>query len=229
MEVLGILFDLDNTMADRYKSLLKVSKVFKEHFKGFLKNIEIEELQKVIVEADCNGYIPKEEVFNDIIGRPIWIKKPSISQISEFWDAEFGKCTEAVDGLYEVLNYFFDRGIKIGIVTNGSVHRQNLKIDVLGIRKYMKTIIISDEIGLQKPDPRIFNVALKKLGLNAENVVFVGDNPELDIVGARGVGIKPVWVSWGNESKKGNIQNELMIKGLKEILKLSEDKFLNKF
>lgn len=97
--------------------------------------------------------------------------------------------------LYCVLDYFKKQNMKMGIVTNGSSVFQNTKIDQLGIRKYMKTIIISEEVNVRKPDLKIFQLALTKIQSNPNTTLFVGDNPIVDIMGANDSGLISVWMS----------------------------------
>ncbi|MCI0712711.1 MAG: HAD-IA family hydrolase, partial [Chloroflexi bacterium] len=70
-------------------------------------------------------------------------------------------------------------------------------IDALGIRKYMDVILISEKVGIRKPDRRIFDMALAQLGVSASEAMFVGDNPDSDIRGAMQAGIAAVWLSDG--------------------------------
>lgn len=64
----------------------------------------------------------------------------------------------------------------------------------LGINKFFNAVVVSDAIGWRKPNPKIFEVALKKLGVQAKETVYVGDCPEEDIKGAKIVGMKTVFV-----------------------------------
>jgi FMN phosphatase YigB (HAD superfamily) len=56
-------------------------------------------------------------------------------------------------------------------------------------------LITSEEVGAPKPDPRIYQVALERLGAEAAQTVMVGDNWTADVVGALAVGIRPVWLN----------------------------------
>lgn len=60
-----------------------------------------------------------------------------------------------------------------------------------GLAEYFKTIVISGEVGIKKPNPGIFKIALEQTGLNSEEVVYVGDTQE-DVDGATAAGIKPI-------------------------------------
>ena len=67
-----------------------------------------------------------------------------------------------------------------------------------GLKDYFDTIVISGELGVEKPDRRIFEVALKSLGVKAENAVMVGNRVDADIVGANRSGMTSVWFKWNN-------------------------------
>lgn len=64
----------------------------------------------------------------------------------------------------------------------------------LGLEPYINFVVTSGEIGVDKPEPPIFLAALKKAGVNASETVHVGDQYKLDVIGARGVGIKPILI-----------------------------------
>jgi putative hydrolase of the HAD superfamily len=83
----------------------------------------------------------------------------------------------------------------IGIITNGPAEVQRAKIDRLGIRDIVDFVIISGEFGAAKPDPTVFQEALRLSGVLAEEAVYVGDAPEFDIAGARTAGMRSVWVN----------------------------------
>ena len=64
-----------------------------------------------------------------------------------------------------------------------------------GIADLFETIVISDEVGWRKPKPVIFETALGRMGLRPEEALFVGDRADIDVVGARAVGMPAVWIN----------------------------------
>jgi HAD superfamily hydrolase (TIGR01549 family) len=64
-----------------------------------------------------------------------------------------------------------------------------------GIAALFDTIVISDEVGWRKPKPVIFETALARLGLRPAEALFVGDRADIDVLGARGVGMPSVWIN----------------------------------
>jgi HAD superfamily hydrolase (TIGR01509 family) len=82
---------------------------------------------------------------------------------------------------------------KIGIVTNNDLAEQRTKLDVCGLAHYVDVIVASRDVGWAKPDPRIFAIALERLGVARRRAVMVGDSWAADVVGARAAGIAAVW------------------------------------
>lgn len=83
----------------------------------------------------------------------------------------------------------------VGIITNGPSEVQRAKLDLLGINGLVDFVLISEEIGVAKPDPRIFAEALSRAGVGPEEAVFIGDTAEHDILGAQSTGISTIWIN----------------------------------
>ena len=86
-----------------------------------------------------------------------------------------------------------DAGFKLAIVSNWDTPLDPLT-ERLGIAEYFDAIVASHDVRVrsEKPDPYIFHYALTAVGVSAEEVVHVGDTYEADVVGAQGVGIRPI-------------------------------------
>jgi putative hydrolase of the HAD superfamily len=84
-------------------------------------------------------------------------------------------------------------GLKLGMITNGSIRMQNRKLECLALSPLFDTILISDAEGISKPDHRIFHRALERLNTTPAQAVFVGDHPEVDVAGARAAGMQAIW------------------------------------
>lgn len=108
---------------------------------------------------------------------------------------------------------------KIGIIANQSLGTAD-RLEKFGIKKYIDLIIASAEEGVEKPDKRIFNIALSKAFCNPENAVMIGDRIDNDIVPAKELGMKTIWIKQGF-GKYWNITGENEIPD-EEINSLSE-------
>jgi putative hydrolase of the HAD superfamily len=110
----------------------------------------------------------------------------------EFWCAALE--VRLIDGVRELLPLLQSRGIRMGVVSNSSFAGCTLEreLEKHGIRRHFEFVISSADYGVRKPDPLIFEVALRRLGIEAVSAWFAGDNVGYDIVGASGAGIFPV-------------------------------------
>ena len=74
-----------------------------------------------------------------------------------------------------------------------SISNGNADVRKLGLDKYFSVIVSADEVGLSKPDPAPFLTALQRAGIEPQRALHIGDHPEDDIQGARGVGMHALW------------------------------------
>ena len=85
----------------------------------------------------------------------------------------------------------------LALVTNGIAAVQNKRFAASPITDYFRSIVISEEVGVAKPDPRIFAPALQKTGLEAGEVLYVGDSVTSDMAAARNAGMDFCWFNPG--------------------------------
>ncbi len=105
-----------------------------------------------------------------------------------YWHAE--------EDTMHVLAELQQAGYRMGLVTNASDSDDvQVLVDKAGIRGYMDVIVISADIGLRKPHPRIFETALKSWNAQPGQAVMVGDLLPADILGANEMGIASVWIT----------------------------------
>jgi putative hydrolase of the HAD superfamily len=84
-------------------------------------------------------------------------------------------------------------GLRLGVVSNFEEWLERL-LEELGVRHFFSVRVISGVEGLEKPDPRIFELAMERAGVSAAESVYVGDNPEFDVDPALAVGMFPVLI-----------------------------------
>jgi putative hydrolase of the HAD superfamily len=88
-------------------------------------------------------------------------------------------------------------GWRVGIVTNGMVDNQEGKIRALGLDDLVDAWVISDDVGIRKPDPEIFKILAERLRAPLDGWM-VGDSIELDVAGGHGVGLQTAFISAGD-------------------------------
>jgi len=114
---------------------------------------------------------------------------------NEFADAALW--VEPIDGARDGLQALADTGVRLGIVSNadGMMAQRLAAIEICqvgpGMGVPVELVVDSGNVGVMKPDPRIFHAALDLLGLDAGTTWYVGDMPAIDIVGARRAGLRP--------------------------------------
>jgi putative hydrolase of the HAD superfamily len=86
-------------------------------------------------------------------------------------------------------------GKPLGIITNGHSVQQRDKIAALGLTDTFAAVVASGDIGIAKPDPRIFTYAAEQLGVPADRCVFIGDRRDTDALAAVAVGMRGVWLN----------------------------------
>lgn len=91
----------------------------------------------------------------------------------------------------DALDLLRESGYRLGVVSNAD-GRMPALIDQVGLADRFEFVIDSHLVGVAKPDPRIFALAVERLGLSASSCIYVGDLYAVDVVGARGAGLQPV-------------------------------------
>jgi putative hydrolase of the HAD superfamily len=191
----AILFDLDETLTDRMQSIMYYAARFHSDFANHLASTTAATIAAALLAADVRGYRPCEEVWRAFLQRLSWRTVPEVARVRRHWETCFPRSVVARVGLAETLSALHAQGIRLGVVTNGEVRFQRPKIEHLRIRQYLSTIVISEAVQVQKPDPRIFVHALAEIGCAAVHTWFVGDHPLNDVLGAAAIGLRPIWLT----------------------------------
>jgi putative hydrolase of the HAD superfamily len=102
------------------------------------------------------------------------------------------KQTDLFPNTLETLHELKQSNYEMHIITNGFKEVQYIKLENCKLRPFFDIIVCSEEVGVNKPDPKIFHYAMNKAGAKAENSFMIGDDYEVDILGAERVGMKTV-------------------------------------
>jgi putative hydrolase of the HAD superfamily len=213
----AVLFDLDGTLYDRDLLVQTLIGEQFDAFRGDLGNVDRPSFIRRILDLDGHGFGDKMELYKTVGKEWLLSRELSDRLHSDFWSRYVRHC-KASEDTRATLEQLRRHGIKLGVITNGSTQWQQQKLDSLGITSLFDSVLVSEAEGLRKPDRAIFERALERLFVRAEETMFVGDNPEADVAGARAAGLIPVWKYvpyW-----KMNIKDVMTIHHLAEILPL---------
>ncbi|RDY27560.1 noncanonical pyrimidine nucleotidase, YjjG family [Romboutsia weinsteinii] len=118
---------------------------------------------------------------------------------------------------YEILSYLSDK-YKISIITNGLADVQNRRIKKSTVSNFFDDVVISDEIKIAKPDPKIFEHALSNLNhTDKSSVLMIGDSLNSDIKGGINAGIDTCWFNLGKKINDSDFVPNYEINNLLEL------------
>lgn len=206
-----VLFDLDNTICDHATSL--TTRV-QHAFEPFFDNAEdLAHASQAAVSRSSEGTAHFAEILAEY----------GASQANAAETARERYISDRYRGLklYDDALHVIERVktvASIGMITNGPTAIQQPKIDLLQIEGLFPFILISESVGIWKPDPAIFHMALEKAGVAAHDAVYVGDSHVADVPGARAAGMRAVWINCAGIDWPGDEPPDIEIRDLSELL-----------
>ena len=221
----AIFFDLDDTLYDRsqfeinaykfidqklckkydlkkgviYKNLIKIKNLhnynYRKLFEDTFEKIKVDPKKKKIFERNCLKY------YREFVPSKLKLYPNTINVLKKI----------------NKENYF------VGIITNGRVKKQKAKMKILNIEKYFNLIVYARNFGKkkEKPNPHSFNFVSQKLKIKPDEIIYIGDNPKTDYIGAKNAKVNFLRIKLGEYRKviilKKNIKS---VKSMKELSKL---------
>ena len=122
-----------------------------------------------------------------------------------------------VPGTMELLQYLKSK-YHLHIITNGFQEIQDVKMQGSGMAPYFESITVSEEIGIKKPNPELFLYALKKAQAQAIDSLMIGDEMDVDIIGAKNAGMDQLFFNRKNEPHEEEVTYE--VRHLSEIMEI---------
>ena len=204
----GVLFDMDDTLFDHNHATVRATAAIHatEQAFGCWTPDELRHRHSLILEVIHEdvlaGRLQIDEARRERFRRLLMEAGASGATLDRAPDlavryrSEYEQGWRAVEGAIALLQEIKARGARVGIVTNNVKSEQLIKLERCGLSPYVDVMVTSEETGIPKPDPRIFDVALNYLGLHAEETAMIGDIWRTDIAGAQAAGLRPVWFNW---------------------------------
>ncbi|MBY0098614.1 HAD family hydrolase [Mesobacillus maritimus] len=203
MNIKAIFFDLDDTLHDHHAPFARAIIPLITSSESQLNTVDMYKTFRyysdVLWKEYDGGEIPLDQLRIERIVRTLKDYEVEVSnekaiRFQQSYENELNTLTlfPEVPMLIKELKKV---GVEVGLITNGPIQHQRMKIQQLGLDEYFleNHIFISDQVGKAKPDPYIFEVAAREIKLPSENLLYVGDSWENDVVGPMKAGWNAVW------------------------------------
>lgn len=191
----AILFDFDDTLGNREVYAYDAYTEAVNNSVGSDDALLVESMVQSCMIYDQFGNTNKDYVDERIFKQyGVHLAKGEYCCFNEWWKHNLNRFATLFDGSKEVLLTLKKRGYKLGVITNGASVSQHGKLQNTGIEELFDVVVVSGDVGIRKPDVRIFELAAKKLNVSCSECVFVGDTFDKDILGASKAGMEPIFI-----------------------------------
>ena len=217
----AVVFDLDDTLYMECEyvmhALANVAQFISDEYK----------IRNAYSKLTALYAVDRKHVFDRIISQENLHDPQALNKmIKAYKNAEIKHLTANV-GVIELLNLLHEKSIKLGIITDGDIAIQNMKIEALGIRRWFDEVIVTDSLGgiaCRKPNPEAFLLMAKALGVQVDEMIYVGDNPEKDFVVSETLPITTIQYDNGGiysqSAYSKNILPKVKINDMKNIMEI---------
>ncbi len=216
----AVLWDLDDTLYSRVDAARQTFPgMFRENLYADKSDTFIHETVDFMMTKIHRNSMIHEDAFHALLEKYPADKPYIRPDCLNYYYEHISEFATPFPEQVEVIKKLRDLGIKTAIVTNISEDRldsQRQKISALGIEPLFDVIVFSGELGIHKPDRRIFDHATNLLGVSNDQCVFVGDDPTSDVAGALNAGMEVVWID--NWEYDGSFANEPRVHRVKSVL-----------
>ncbi len=224
-KITDVFFDLDHTLWDFDKnSALAFERVFEKNnialpLADFLKAYEpinFAYWAEFREERVTKQQLRRGRLVDSFKKHNVVFDIDVIDKLSEDYIEELPGNNHLLPGALEILEYLNEK-YTLHIITNGFHEVQQIKLDKSGIKSFFNTVTSSEEVGVKKPNPKVFHAALNKAGVKAVNALMIGDTYGADIVGAIGVNMEVIFYNYRNDvitSQINHVDHLIEIKNL---------------
>lgn len=214
-----VLFDADETLF-RFDGKRGLKMMFSRHGVELTEH-DIAEYQTVnqpLWVAYQNGEIDAKTL--QVTRFEAWSQKLGISaeQLNHDYMMAMADICEPLEGALSLMEALHGK-VKLGIITNGFTALQDIRLKRTGFDKFFDLLVISEEVGIAKPDAGIFEYAKKQMQPTPENsrILMVGDNPHSDVLGGQNANFKTCWLNEHGKDIPQGIMPDLVVPSLGEL------------
>lgn len=200
-ELKAVLFDLDDTLFDRSAAQREVVQVLIQDFPNLFAGIDSDRILEAFLESDLvadkrfwSG-ASMEEVRvgrGEAFLRSLNLNESLAGEVTKKYLQTYPSLDLPVKSARSVLENLA-KEFQLGLVSNGYPDVQYRKLETLGIDHLFSSVVVSEEVSIRKPDPRIFWNAIESLDAKPGECTYVGDHYDHDIIGAKKAGMRACW------------------------------------
>ncbi len=217
----AIIFDLDNTLVDFMRMKLLSCDAAMNAMIGAGLHIKKDKAMKILFDLYNKYTLEEKTIFQKFLRK---IEGKIDYRILAAGIVAYRKVREGFLEPYPGTQYTLmrlrDRGIKLAIVTDAPRLKAWIRLSAMKLGNFFDEVVTFDDSKVRKPNKKPFQLVLKKLRLNPEECIMVGDRPEVDLKGADRVGIKTCFARYGHSAKKAAA--DYIINDIRDLLRITE-------
>jgi putative hydrolase of the HAD superfamily len=199
--ITAVLFDLDDTLFDHRQTSRAALRALRDRhavlqavtLEAFeaAHAVHLEELHREVMLGRMPLEAARVERFRRLFAS-LDATACAADEAAATYRAAYRAARRPVAGAVALLERLHGR-VGIGIVSNNLLAEQVEKIRCCGFEPHVDALVVSEDVGVAKPDPRIFRIALERLGCGPGEALMVGDSWSADVLGARAAGLRGLW------------------------------------
>jgi len=217
----AVLFDLDNTLID-FMRMKKISceAAISAMIDAGLKMGKDEAYEKLFVLYGVHG-IEHQQIFQKFLEEVAGeVDYRILSRgIAAYRKMQAGYL-EPYPHVRSTLITLHEKGLKLGIVSDAPRLKAWMRLAEMGVADFFDFVVTLDDTGQLKPSALPFRAALEQLGCKPEEILFVGDNPERDIKGAKEIGMKTALAKYGQIFPDSDVKADHILQDIADLEKL---------
>ncbi|MGB2080015.1 MAG: pyrimidine 5'-nucleotidase [Vibrio sp.] len=216
-----VLFDADETLF-RFDGKRGLKMMFSRHGVELTEQdlADYQSINAPLWVAYQNGEISAKTL--QVTRFESWAKRLNVSaeQLNHDYMMAMADICEPLDGALNLMEALHGK-VKLGIITNGFTALQDIRLERTGFKHFFDLLVISEQVGVAKPDVAIFEYALERMPTRpqASRVLMVGDNPHSDILGGQNAGMKTCWLNEHGKEIPEGVMPSMIVPNLDQLKK----------